>query len=435
MYRRAKILIPGGTQLLSKRPEMFLPDQWPSYYERAEGACIWDLDGNKYIDMCISGVGACPLGYADPDVNAAVIDAVRRGSMSTLNCPEEVELAEVLCRLHPWAQMVRFARTGGESMSVAVRIARAWTGRSQVAFCGYHGWSDWYLAVNLVESDALGSKGLLLSGLEPRGVPRELTGTAWGFRHNHLEELRDIVSKTGGNLAAIITEPQRGERPTPEFLAGLRQIANETGAVLIFDEISAAMRLNTGGAHLLYGQSPDIAVFSKSIGNGFAIGAVIGKGEVMEAAQTTFLSSTYWTERVGPAAALATFRKHEALNVPERLIHAGRRVQQVWKDESQKAGLAAEASHPEMPPLSHLVFKYPNAKAVQTLLCQMMLERGFLDNGNFYAMYAHTDEILDQYEAVVREVFPLLADAVQRQRVEALLKGPVSHSGFARLTS
>ena len=307
LYRRAKALIPGGTQLLSKRPEMFLPEQWPSYYDRAEGACIWDLDGRKYIDMCISGVGACPLGYADPDVNAAVVDAVRRGSMCTLNCPEEVELAELLCRLHPWAQMVRFARTGGESMAVAVRIARAKTGRSKVAFCGYHGWSDWYLGVNLVEGDALGSKGLLLPGLDPRGVPRELAGTALGFRHNHLEELRDLVSKTGGDLAAIIAEPQRGERPAPEFLAGLRQVADETGAVLIFDEISSAMRLNTGGVHLLYGQAPDIAVFSKSIGNGFAIGAIVGRAEVMEAAQGTFLSSTYWTERVGPSATLATF--------------------------------------------------------------------------------------------------------------------------------
>ena len=166
LYRKARKLIPGGTQLLSKRPEMLLPEQWPSYFAKAQGVQVWDLDGRKYIDMSYMGIGSCILGYADPDVDKAVHAAVDAGSMTTLNCPEEVELAELLCELHPWASMVRYARCGGEAMAVAVRVARAATGREKVAFCGYHGWHDWYLAANLGDSAAL--DGIFCLALIPR---------------------------------------------------------------------------------------------------------------------------------------------------------------------------------------------------------------------------------------------------------------------------
>lgn len=434
LYRKARTLIPGGTQLLSKRPEMFLPEQWPSYYSHASGAAVWDLDGRQYYDMSNNGVGSCPLGYADPDVNAAVKAAIDAGSMTTLNCPEEVGLAELLCELHPWASLVRYARTGGESMAVAVRIARAKTGRSRVAFCGYHGWSDWYLAANLAEEDSLGSKDLLLPGLQPAGVPRELAGTAFGFRHNRIEELKEVVIQHRGDFAAIVCEPQRNEKPAPGFLEEVRDIATHIGAVLIFDEITSAMRLNTGGAHLLYGVKPDLAVFAKGIGNGFPIAAIIGTAAVMQAAQSTFISSTYWTERIGPTAAIATIEKHRRTNAAAHLIAAGRRVQQIWTEAAQSAGVHVHVGHPDMPPLSHLRFEYGNARAVQTLHCQLMLERGFLDNCGFYATLSHTDEVLSAYDAAVREVFPMVARAISENRVEKLLRGPIGHSGFARLT-
>ncbi len=435
LYCKARKLIPGGTQLLSKRPEMFLPEQWPSYYTRAQGAEVWDLDGHRYLDMSNNGVGSCPLGYADPDVNAAVKAAIDNGSMCTLNAPEEVELAELLCELHPWAQMVRYARTGGESMAIAVRIARAKTGRSRVAFCGYHGWSDWYLAANLSEADSLGTKNLLLPGLQPTGVPRELTGTAFGFRHNRIAELKELVTKHRGEFAAIICEVQRGDKPAPGFLQEVREIASHIGAVLIFDEITSAMRLNTGGVHLLYGVNPDLAVFAKAIGNGFPIAAIIGTAAVMEAAQNTFISSTSWTERVGPTATLATIKKHRQLNASERLIAAGRRVQQIWTDAARAANLHVHVGPADMSPLSHIGYEYPNARAIQTLHCQLMLDHGFLDNTGFYATYAHTNEVLSAYAAAVKEVFPVLAKAVRDNQVEKLLIGPVGHSGFARLTS
>ena len=434
LYERAKSRIPGGTQLLSKRPEMFLPEQWPAYYSRAEGTSVWDLDGNRYTDMSICGVGSCPLGFADPHVNRAVVDAVSRGSMTTLNCPEEVELAELLCELHPWAEMARFARTGGEAMAMAVRIARASTGRSLVAFCGYHGWSDWYLAANLAGDDALGGEGVLLPGLEPAGVPRELAGTAEVFHFNAADELRAIADRNAGRLAAIVCEPQRFERPEPGFLDALREVADRQGAVLVFDEITSAMRLNTGGVHLLYEARPDIAVFAKGLGNGFPIAAVIGTREAMEAAQSTFISSTYWTERIGPTAALATIARHQESGAADKMIHAGRRVQSLWRSTAEAAGLAIDVGHPDMPPLSHFSFQEEQAREIRTLYCQLMLRRGILDNAAFYATSAHTDEILDDYEIALQEAFDELARIIRRGEVIESLDGPVGHSGFARLT-
>jgi glutamate-1-semialdehyde 2,1-aminomutase len=435
LYRRAKRLIPGGTQLLSKRPEMFLPDRWPAYYRRAQGASVWDLDDVQYTDMATSGVGSCPLGFADGDVNAAVVEAVGAGSMSTLNCPEEVELAELLCEIHGWAQMCRFARTGGESMAIAVRIARARTRRSVVAVCGYHGWSDWYLAANHARTDVLGQEGLLLPGLDPGGVPHELAGTTVAFRHNDIDALHAIARQHPDGLAAIVCEPQRGERPKPGFLEATREIADQTGAVLIFDEVSAALRLIAGGVHLLYSVEPDLAVFAKAIGNGFPIGAVIGTADVMEAAQTTFISSTLWTERIGPTAALATLRKFARIDGSRRLIDAGRRVQAIWRDAAERTGLDVRVDHPDMPPFSHLEFDHPEPQAVRTLYCQLMLERGYLDNGNFYATCAHTPEILESYSEVVGDVFARVSEAVKSDRVMDELRGPVAHTGFARLTS
>jgi len=430
LYEKAKTKIPGGTQLLSKRPEMFLPEQWPSYYSKAKGVEVWDLEGNRYIDMSYCGIGACILGYADSDVDNAVKSAIDSGSMCTLNCPEEVELADLLCELHPWADMVRYARTGGESMAIAIRIARASTGREKLAFCGYHGWHDWYLSANLGQGDVL--DGHLLPGLEPAGVPRGLAGTALAFRYNQIEELEAIVAENEDQLAVIVMEPVRNYEPKPGFLERVREIATGIGAVLVFDEVSSGWRLNTGGSHLLYGVTPDIVVFAKAISNGYPMGAIVGIGDVMQAAQNTFISSTYWTEGIGPAAALATIRKHRRCNVSEHLIEIGDRIQSVWRQAADRSGLNISVSG--IPPLSHFSFEYENSQAIQTLFTQEMLERGFLATGAFYATYAHQDCHVESCLAAVDETFAFIAEAIERQEVEKLLKGPVAHSGFCRLT-
>jgi glutamate-1-semialdehyde 2,1-aminomutase len=430
LYARARRRIPGGVQLLSKRPEMFLPEQWPSYFSRAAGVHVWDLDGRQLVDMSHNGIGANILGAADPDVDAAVITAIRNGVSSTLNAPEEVELADLLCELHPWAEMVRYARTGGESMAMAVRIARASTGRDLIAFCGYHGWHDWYLAANLAEERAL--DGHLLPGLSPAGVPRGLAGTAVPFRYNELAELEAIVASRGGELAAIVMEPLRDNPPAAGFLEGVQRLARKAGAVLVFDEITAGLRLTTGGAHLVFGLNPDIAVFAKAMSNGYPMAAVIGTGAVMQAAQGSFISSTYWTDRVGPVAALATLRKHRAHNVAAHLQRIGARVQSVWQEEGVRAELPIHVGG--MTPLSHFHFDGVHAQAGHTAFTQLMLDRGYLAGKGFYATFAHQDEHVDAYAAAVRDVFGILGQAFADGSVERLLRGPVAHTGFARLT-
>lgn len=430
MQNRARKRIPGMTQLLSKRPDMFATGVWPGYFSKAKGVEIWDLDGNRYMDMSIAGIGANVLGYADPDVDDAVRAAIDQGTSSSLNCPEEVELADLFCEIHPWADMVRFARTGGESMAIAVRIARACTGRDKIAFCGYHGWHDWYLAANLSSENALGEH--LLPGLSPIGVPKNLAGTAFPFRYNHIDELESIISNHGKELAAIIMEPIRDTQPQPGFLEGVRILADEAGAVFIIDEISAGFRMNSGGAHLMFGVSPDIAVFSKALGNGYPIGAIIGRGRVMEAAQNTFISSTYWTERIGPVAALATIRKHQRVDVGSHLIAMGQQVQDGWRKNAAKNGLNIDVGG--IPPLSHFSFIYESALSMKSLLVQLMLDRGILASTLFYAMYAHRPYHVEQYLSAVDEVFAEIADAEATGTIKEKLKGLPAISGFKRLT-
>jgi len=430
LYKKAKRMIPGGTQLLSKRPEMFLPEQLPSYYSRAKGAEVWDLDGRKYTDMSYMGIGACILGYADADVDTAVKEAIEAGSMCTLNCPEEVELAELLCELHPWAEMVRYARTGGEAMAVAVRIARARTKRDKVVFCGYHGWHDWYLAANLAKEDTL--DGHLLPGLEPAGVPRCLRNTAFAFTYNKIDELKSIISQHGAEVASIVMEPIRNYEPVPGFLEGVREIANDIKAVLIYDEVSSGWRLTTGGAHLLYKVTPDIAVFAKAMSNGYPMAAIIGIGEVMQAVQGSFISSTYWTERIGPVAALATIRKHRYCNAAEHLVKAGTSIQSGWKAAAARHSL--NISIQGIPPLAHFSFDYKNGQAIRTLFTQEMLKKGFLASNAFYPCYAHKDSHIASYLDAVDKTFAVIVEAIAQNKVEELLKGPIAHSGFHRLT-
>lgn len=431
-YDTARMLIPGGTQLLSKRPEMYAPGCWPAYFAEAHGVEVIDLDQRRFIDMSLTGIGSTLLGYSDPDVNAAVGRRIHLGSMSSLNPPDEVELSELLVKLHPWADRVRYTRTGGEAMSVAVRIARAATCRDSVAFCGYHGWSDWYLAANLSTIDADPLKGHLLSGLEPRGVPKSLADTATPFSYNRLDQLEEIVRGRGKDLAAIIMEPMRHNEPDPGFLEGVRELADRCGAVLIFDEITTGWRFESGGVHLRFPVVPDIAVFSKALGNGFPIAAVLGVARVMEAAQSTFISSTMWTEGVGPAAALATIHKLMAHDVVDHIHCIGNQFQTGLRALSDKYELGMQVGGPAC--LTQIGFQTDQPAAVMTLYTKYMLEYGFLASAGFYPTFAHQSCHVDSFLTAADEVLASVFAAVRSGKVEELISGKVKQVGFTRLT-
>ena len=426
MYNYAKKLIPGGTQLLSKRPEMFAPDIWPSYYKKAKGCRVWDLDGNEFIDMSIMSVGACLLGYADDDVDDAVIRAIRDGSNSTLNCTEEVKLAEALIELHPWFGMVRYARSGGEAMAIAVRIARAFTNRDIVFFSGYHGWCDWYLAANLSNDSNL--DGQLMPGLKPNGIPRALEGTSIPFEASNIESLRKKIKGKEKTVAAIIIEPARGEEASKDYLKNLRDLASEIGAVLLFDEITSGYRMCAGGIHRNYGIYPDIAVLAKSMANGYPMSAILGTEKVMEAAQTSFISSTNWTDRVGPAASLATLKKYQLHSTEKHLIKIGNKAKDIWKKAAKLYNLNLSISG--LPSLAAFSFNTINKNKLNTVFTVEMLKREILGFRQFKPSLAHGNSELRTYEKAVNEVFKLLSSDLKNYKEDY----KNHHESFLRLT-
>ena len=427
LWERAKQIIPGGNMLLSKRPEMFLPELWPTYYSRAKGCKVWDLDGQEYTDLSLMGVGTNILGYSHPVVDNAVHLAVDQGNMSTLNCPEEVQLAERLLDLHPWAGMVRFARTGGEANAIAVRIARAAAGSEKIAICGYHGWHDWYLSANLADDKSL--DGHLLPGLEPNGVPRDLKGLVLPFRYNCFTEIEALVRDH--EIAAIKMEVSRNEGPKDHFLEKVRKIATQNNIVLIFDECTSGFRETFGGLHKKYGVEPDIAVFGKALGNGYPITAVIGRDEVMEVAQDTFISSTFWTERIGNVAGLKTLEVMEQERSWETITQVGNSINQRWQKLATNFDLPLETSG--LPALTSFNIRSTNWQIYKTLISQEMLSRGFLATNAIYACTEHTPDLLDKYFEHLEPIFSLIAECEAGRPAELLLKRPVAHTGFRRL--
>jgi len=427
LYKKAKQIIPGGTMLLSKRPEMFLPEQWPSYFSKAKGCKIWDLDGREYTDVSIMGIGTNILGYGNDDVDEAVMKTVKNGNMSTFNCPEEVYLAERLVEMHPWADMVRFARSGGEANAIAIRIARAASGRDKVAICGYHGWHDWYLSANLGDDQNLA--GHLLPGLDPAGVPQNLKGTTFPFTYNNFQELLDIVNKH--DIGVIKMEVSRNMGPVDNFLQKVRQLATERNIVLIFDECTSGFRQTFGGLHKMYGVDPDMAMFGKALGNGYGITATIGRREVMEAAQKTFISSTFWTERIGPTAALATLKVMESLKSWDIITSTGNTIKKRWHELAEKHDISI--TQWGLPALAGFSFNSKNHLEYKTYITQEMLSKGYLSDNSIYVSIAHTQEILDGYFQILEPLFADIHEFENGRDVNSLLKGPVCHGKFKRL--
>ena len=428
LYKRAKKVIPGGNMLLSKRPEMFLPNGWPSYFSKAKGCMVWDLDGKKYIDMSIMGIGTNILGYGNEDVDAAVKNNIDNGNMSTLNCPEEVELAEKLVAMHPWSDMARFARSGGEANAIAIRIARAHAKKDHIAICGYHGWHDWYLATNLNNNSDL--ENHLLPGLEPNGVPRALKDTTIPFEYNNLNELEEITEKY--DLAAVKMEVERSVPPKNNFLKGVRDLCDKKGIILIFDECTSGFRETFGGIHLKYGVNPDMAMFGKALGNGYAITAILGKKNIMQSAQSTFISSTFWTERIGPTAALKTL---EIMN-----------KNSTWKDISKKGKYMREKLlelskindlEIKLNGISSLIsyqFKSNENLKYKTFVTQEMLKKGYLASNLCYISTAHTFNLIDKFIEDLDDIFKVIKKCETGiQDINMLLEYECCHSGFKRL--
>ena len=427
LWQRAKKVIPGGNMLLSKRSEMHLPGQWPSYFSKTNGCCVWDLDGKKFVDTYYMGVGTNILGYSHPEVDEAVKRVISLGNMSTLNAPEEVWLAEKLLEINPWAGGVRFARSGGEANAIAVRIARAMSGREGVAVCGYHGWHDWYLSANLGVDDSLA--GHLLPGLSTAGVPTSLRGVVHPFDYNDLENLENIVRTK--NIGVIKMEVMRNVEPVDNFLIKVRKLCDKHDVVLVFDECTSGFRETFGGLHLKYDVQPDIAVFGKTLGNGYAVSAVVGRENVMQMAQTTFISSTFWTERIGSAAGLKTLEVMDRQKPWKTITKVGHKVRKIWQKLSESYDI--KISIGGLPALSTFSFDGPDAIKYKTFITQEMLKKGFLAGTAFYACTEHSDDVLEAYAANLNPIFKLIKECEEGRNIDKLLDGEICHAGFKRL--
>ncbi len=428
LYKKAKKVIPGGTMLLSKRPEMFLPEQWPSYFSKSKGCKVWDLDGKEYLDMSIMGIGTNMLGYGNDSVDQAVIKNIKQGNMSTLNCSEEVKLAEKLIEINPWASKVRLARSGGEANAIAIRIARASTSRNKVAICGYHGWHDWYLSANIAEGKNL--DGHLLPGLKPAGVPKQLAGTTIPFEYNNFEQLENLAKEK--DIAAIKMEVSRSTGPVKGYLEKVREVADKIGAVLIFDECTSGFRECMGGLFNKFDVLPDMVMYGKTLGNGYAITAVVGNDKAMRGAEETFISSTFWTERIGPTAALQTLQIMEDLVPWHHVMEVGEKIRLIWEGFSKKYKIPLQIAG--LLPLSSFEIKHKDWLKFKTFISQEALKKNILAANSLYAALPHTEKELNTYADSLDPTFKLIGECINDDRkIDDHLNGPICHSGFKRL--
>ncbi len=424
-------MIPGGTQLVSRRPTRYAYGISPVYAASAKGARFVDVDGNEYIDWA-SGIGAIILGYADPVVDEAVCKQIKTGTVYSINHELEIELAEELVNLIPCAEMVRYAKGGGEACALAVRIARGVTGRDVILFSGYHGWHDWYLAANLSADANLNAH--LFPGIEPIGVPRALAGTAIGFPYGDLNALGALLDAHKEKVAAVILEPLRSELPPAGFLEGVNKLAHQHNAVVIFDEVSIGFRPAAGGVEEFLGVTPDMAVFAKSISNGYPMGAVVGKRAVMQHAAQMFISSTYWSDTIGLRAALTTLREIRKRGVPAYLDRLGSELKTRLTAVAADVGLPARVVGVNWHP--HISFDVEDeaTKAkMAAIYMQEMAKRGCHGYPAFYLNAAQGPDEVAQTVAAARETFALVADGHRAGRLDELIECPPPKEYFRRL--
>ncbi len=428
-WTKAKKIIPGGNMLLSKRPEIFLPNKWPAYFKKAKDCFVTDLDNKKYLDMSLMGVGTCVLGYSNNYVDKAVINNIKKGNMSTLNCEEEYLLSKKLLKLNKWADMVKFARTGGEANTIAVRIARAAckSKKQNIAICGYHGWHDWYLSANIKNKKNLDQH--LLSGLSTKGVPNNLKGTIHPFNFNNIDELTKIIEKE--NIGIVKMEVYRSNPPSKDFLKAIKYLKQKHKFILIFDECTSGFRETYGGIHQKFNIYPDICVYGKALGNGYGITAIVGKKKIMDNAQKTFISSTFWTERVGPTAALKTLEIMEKIKSWEIISKKGKIFKKKLLDLANKYELPINIFGSDgIPAFS---FNSQNNLKYKTFITQEMLKSNILASNVIYICVKHDFKKFNDYFSCLNSIFHKISDCEKGYNIDKLLKSPVCHTTFQRL--
>ena len=421
LWQLAKKKIPGGNMLISKRPEMHLPKLWPTYFDKTKGCFIWGLNGKKYIDVSLMGVGTNVLGYNNLFIDAQVQKAIKKGNMSTLNCPEEVQLANEMLKINHWAQMVKFSRSGGEANSISVRIARASTKKQHIIASGYHGWHDWYLASNLKNNQNLNNH--LFPNVRSKGVINELKNTINMFKFNDFEDFKKVYLKNKNKIGIVKIEVSRNKEPNLNFLAKIRNFCNKNKLILIFDECTSGFREYYGGIHLKYKIYPDIVTYGKALGNGYAITAVVGKKKYMKNCEKSFVSSTFWSERIGFVAGLATLKEMKKKRSWVHVINLGIEIKEKWRQIFEKYNF--DVAIDGMNSLPRFTFNNKYNSVFKTFITQEMLKKNILATNSIYISTSHTRKIMDFYFKNFENVISKLSKVKNTKPIKKILKTSV----------
>jgi len=406
--RRAKGLIPGQTQTFSKRASWFVEGVYPTYLKRGNGCLVWDADGNKYTDL-IMGLGAVTLGYCYTKVDWAIMRQLRDGIIFSLPHPLEVELSELLNSIIPCAEMVRFTKTGSLATQAAVRAARAFTGRSKIAYRGYHGELEWYA----------------ITTERPKGIPEVYGDYMLQFDYNDIGSLERVFTKNPNQIAAVIMEPVIFDNPKSDFLHQVKWLAQNHGALLIFDEIVTGFRMVLGGAQAFFDVVPDIATFGKGMANGMPLAAVVGRADVMRECEEIFFSSTFGGECLSLAAAVATIKEMRSKNT----------IRHVWEMGSRLTGSLLDAGIATTGYSCRPAIIIPNETVeTRSLFMQECLKRGILMHSFAINLcYEHKEEDIDCVARACIEAYEVVQKAVNEGNVSEKLEGKIIQPAFRRL--
>lgn len=430
-WKEANKVIPGGTQVYSKQPDLYLPDKWPTHYKYAQGVEIVTSDYKHFIDMASMGLGSCILGYANKEVNDSVKYAIDNGNMCALNSEYEISLAYKILEEHPWAKKIRYAKTGGEAVAIAIRIARAYNKGDNIAVCGYHGWHDWYLAANLNSGNALDEH--LLTGLDSLGVPNALKGTTFALNYGDINKFKELIKNH--LIRVLVMEPFRTTQPNIEFLKEIKEICSDKNIILIFDEITSGYREKNSGVHMRLNIHPDIAVFGKAISNGYPFSTIIGRDDIMKESINSFISSTYWSDSIGMIAAARTI---DILKTPiyQATINYNSNCLAYGIAEIQSDNEILFPINNFIKPIISINFNifsdFNLGLACKTYFTQEMLKENILANGTTYFSYAHTSNHIIKYLEKAKNIFEEINCILKDGSIYSKI-GKMPKVGFKRL--
>ena len=403
LWKKANLVIPTGNSFLSKNKSRHPSKLWPIYFDKSKGCEIWDYDGKKYYDFSFMGVGTNILGYSNPKIDNQLFKILKKGNMTTLNCPEEPKFAREILKPHSWAKMDKFAKTGAEANAIAIRLARAYTKKNKIILCGYHGWHDWYLAAKFNPKSHMETH--LFPKLKINGVPNFLKGSVFSVKYNNFEEIKKIFKKNN-DIAAIIMEVKRFEEPNKNYLSLIRSFCTKNNVCLIFDECTTGFRENYGGLHLKYKVNPDLAMFGKAIGNGYSITSVIGKQKIMKCAKDSFISSTFWSERIGFTAGLLTLNQMRKIKSWKVIKKKGKIIKTNLTKLANKNKIKIKIQGNDS--LFQFFLEDISVKDYKKFIAEQMIKQNFLASNIIYVSIAHSNTLIKKYLKNMDMVFQKL---------------------------